>query len=263
MPLDVGGAAVAAGVVVAGVLGSLFGSFLNVCIVRWPLDQSVVRPRSRCPRCGAQIAWHDNIPVLSWLILGGRCRRCTQPISVQYPLVEAAVALLWAAAAWTYGLTFQGLAAGVFGTILLGIAVTDARHMIIPDEFSLGGLVLGLLLSLRGGWGWGGLLPALIGAAVGLGLLYAIAWGGEKAFRKEAMGGGDIKMMTMVGAFVGWKGVLLTLFGGALLGTLVFIPLTIRKRQLVPFGIFLAAAAGVAFVFGEAIFRWYESFLRI
>lgn len=255
MPLEL------AGVITAGLLGSLIGSFLNVCIVRWPLDQSVVRPRSRCPRCGSQIAWFDNIPVLSWLMLRGRCRRCRERISAQYPLVEALVAGLWAVAAWAYGLTLHGLTAAIFGTILLGIAVTDARHYLIPDEYTWGGLALGLLLALRGGMG--GLLTALIGAGIGFGLLYAIAWAGERVFREEAMGGGDIKMMTMVGAFVGWKGVLLTLFGGALLGTLVFIPLSIRKRRLVPFGVFLAAAAGITFVLGEAIFRWYESFLRV
>lgn len=246
---------------VAALLGSLFGSFLNVCIVRLPLDQSVVRPRSRCPRCGAQIAWLDNIPVISWVLLRGRCRHCGERISVQYPLVELSVAGLWAAAAWWYGLGLEGLAAALFGTILLGIAVTDARHYLIPDEYTWGGLGLGLLLALRGGLN--GIVWAVIGAAVGLALLWGIAWAGERVFREEAMGGGDIKMMTMVGAFVGWKGVLLTLFGGALLGTLVFVPLAIRKRRLVPFGVFLAAAAGITFVFGEAIYRWYEAFLQV
>ncbi len=255
MPLEV------PGIIAAGLLGSLVGSFLNVCIVRLPLDQSVVRPRSRCPRCGTQIAWFDNIPVVSWLLLRGRCRHCREPISVQYPLVETLVAGLWAAAAWWYGLTLHGLTAALFGTTLLGIAVTDARHYLIPDEYTWGGLALGLLLALRGEVP--GLVTAVIGAGTGFALLYAIAWAGERAFREEAMGGGDIKMMTMVGAFVGWKGVLLTLFGGALLGTLVFIPLTIRKRRLVPFGVFLAAAAGITFIFGEAIVQWYESFLRV
>lgn len=249
------------GVIAAALLGSLIGSFLNVCIVRLPQEQSVVRPRSRCPRCGRQIAWYDNIPVLSWLILKGRCRHCHEPISVQYPLIEASVAGLWATAIWWYGVTLNGLSAALFGTILLGIAVTDARHYLIPDEYTWGGLALGLLLALRGGVG--GLLTAVIGAVVGFVLLYGIAWAGERVFREEAMGGGDIKMMTMVGAFVGWKGVLLTLFGGALLGTLVFIPLTIKKRRLVPFGVFLAAAGGLTFVFGEAIMQWYEAFLRV
>jgi leader peptidase (prepilin peptidase)/N-methyltransferase len=242
-------------IVPAALFGAIFGSFLNVCIVRLPLDQSVVHPPSRCPRCGAGIAWYDNVPVLSWLLLRGRCRRCGEPISIQYPLVEVAVALLWALAAWRYGLTLTGLTAAAFGTILLGIAVTDARHYLIPDEYTWGGLAIGLALAFRGGVA--GFLAALLGAALGFGLLWFIAWAGERAFKKEAMGGGDIKMMTMVGAFVGWKGVLLTLFGGALLGTLVFVPIALRKRRLVPFGVFLAAAAAVTFVWGEAIVRWY------
>jgi leader peptidase (prepilin peptidase)/N-methyltransferase len=249
----------AAIVTAAALGGSLLGSFLNVCIVRLPLDQSIVRPRSRCPKCQNQIAWHDNIPVLSWLWLRARCRHCGQPISIQYPLIELAVAALWAVAFWWYGASLTAFAGGLFATILLGIAVTDARHMLIPDEYTWGGLPLGILLSLRGGVV--GLLASASGAAVGFLLLYGIAWAGEKVFKEEAMGGGDIKMMTMVGAFVGWKGVLLTLFGGALLGTIVFIPLTLRRKRLVPFGVFLAAAAAFTFVFGDAVYRWYQTFL--
>jgi leader peptidase (prepilin peptidase)/N-methyltransferase len=246
-------------VIAAALFGAMLGSFLNVCIVRLPLDQSIVRPRSRCPRCQNQIAWFDNIPVLSWLWLRARCRHCGQPISAQYPLIELAVAALWAAAFGWYGAALTALTAALFGTILVGIAVTDARHMLIPDEYTWGGLPLGLLLSLRGGFA--SLAAAAAGAAVGFVLLYGIAWAGEKAFKEEAMGGGDIKMMTMVGAFVGWKGVLLTLFGGALLGTIVFIPLTIRRKRLVPFGVFLAAAAAFTFVFGDTIYQWYRTFL--
>jgi leader peptidase (prepilin peptidase)/N-methyltransferase len=242
-------------IVVAGVLGAVFGSFLNVCIVRLPADQSVLRPRSRCPKCGTPIAWYDNVPIVSWLLLRGRCRRCAQTIAIRYPLVEAAVAAGWAAAVWHYGLHPTALAAAVFATLLTGIAVTDASHLIIPDEFSLGGLALGLVLSLRGGMT--ALTESVLGAAVGFGLLFLVAWAGAKVFRKEAMGGGDIKMMAMVGAFVGWKGVLLTIFGGALLGTIIFVPLTIGKKRLVPFGVFLAAAAALTFVFGEAIIDWY------
>jgi len=242
-------------VVVAGVLGAVLGSFLNVCIVRLPAEQSVLRPRSRCPKCESPISWYDNVPVLSWLVLGGRCRRCRARISVLYPLVEAAAAAVWALAVWHYGLGWSAVAGAVFGTLLLGIAVTDARTYIIPDEFTLGGLALGLALALTRGLD--GLLWAVVGAALGLAILLGVAWAGEKAFRKEAMGGGDIKMMAMVGAFVGWKGVLITIFGGALLGTLVFVPLTIGKKRLVPFGVFLAAAAAVTFVVGEEIVRWY------
>jgi leader peptidase (prepilin peptidase)/N-methyltransferase len=245
--------------VAAGLCGAVVGSFLNVCIIRLPLDQSIVRPRSRCPRCAKPIAWYDNIPVLSWLVLRGRCRHCGTPISLQYPIVEAMVAGLWVLAVWRHGASLNGLTAALFGTILLGIAVTDARHYLIPDEYTLGGLVLGLGMAWR--HGLDGFLAAVAGAAVGFVLLYATAWAGERAFKQEAMGGGDIKMMAMVGAFLGWKGVLMTLFGGALLGTLVFVPLTLRKRRLVPFGVFLAAAAALVFEFGDVVARWYVAFI--
>jgi leader peptidase (prepilin peptidase)/N-methyltransferase len=244
-------------IAIAGVLGAVFGSFLNVCIVRFPKDESIFRPRSHCPRCGAPVAWYDNVPVLSWILLRGKCRRCREPISIQYPVVEVITGAIWAGAAWYYGLSATALTAAVFGTILLGIGITDARHYLIPDEYTIGGLALGLALSLRGGPE--GLLGAVIGAAAGFGILLAVAWLGEKAFKQEAMGGGDIKMMAMVGAFVGWKGVLLTIFGGALLGTLIFVPMTLilRQKRLVPFGVFLAAAAGITFVVGDRVIDWY------
>ncbi len=246
-------------IVMAALLGAMVGSFLNVCILRLPKDESLLRPPSHCPKCGAGLAWYDNVPILSWLLLRGRCRQCKAGISIQYPLVEAATAVVWAASAWHYGLGLEALTAAVFGTLLLGIGVTDARTYLIPDEYTWGGLVVGLGLSWRGGLD--GFLLALLGAAAGFVLLYAVAWGGEKAFGKEAMGGGDIKMMTMVGAFVGWQGVLLTVFGGALLGTLVFVPLSIKHKRLVPFGVFLAAAAAITFVFGDPILNWYKDFV--
>ena len=166
---------------------------------------------------------------------------------------------LWLAAYLRYGVSVQALAGALFCTILLGIGITDARHYLIPDEFTWGGLGLGLALSLVGGWQ--GFLQAVIGAAVGFGLLYAVGEAGRWLFKEEAMGGGDIKMMAMVGSFVGWKGVLLTIFAGALLGTLIFVPLSLRKKRLVPFGVFLAVGAAVAFVWGDAIIEWYRHFL--
>jgi leader peptidase (prepilin peptidase)/N-methyltransferase len=161
-----------AAILVAGVLGAMFGSFLNVCIHRWPKEESVVRPRSRCPGCGGMIAWYDNIPVLSWLFLLGRCRRCRAPISAQYPLVELAMAGVWAFMAWRYGVTWPAATGAVFFSILLGIAMTDAREYIIPDEFSLGGLAIGLLLSLSRGSS--GLIGAIIGAVAGFLLLWTV-----------------------------------------------------------------------------------------
>jgi leader peptidase (prepilin peptidase)/N-methyltransferase len=247
--------------IVAGVFGLMFGSFLNVCILRLPADESLLRPRSKCPKCGEMVGWRDNIPVLSWILLRGRCRYCEKAISWQYPLVEVMVGVLWAAAGWHYGMTVTALSAALFGTMLLGIGITDARHYIIPDEYTWGGLVIGLLLSLAAGWA--GLVAAASGAATCFGILLFVAWAGKKAFQKEAMGGGDIKMMAMVGAFVGWKGVLLTIFGGALLGTLIFVPMNLGKKdRLVPFGVFLAAAAGITFVFGDAIVAWYVGYLN-
>lgn len=246
----------------AGVLGAMVGSFLNVCILRWGAEpkQSVVRPRSRCPRCGKGLAWYDNIPIVSWLWLRARCRGCGLPISAQYPLIELATALLWAYMAWRYGLTLETLRGAIFGTILLGIAMTDARAYIIPDEFTWGGLVIGLLFSLAGGLA--GLGYALLGAGVGFGILWLVGTAGTWIFKEDAMGGGDVKMMAMVGAFVGWQGVLLTIFLGALIGSLIFVPLMlIGQKKLVPFGIFLAIGAAATYELGPAIIGWYVRYL--
>ena len=253
-------------VVYATLLGAVVGSFLNVCVHRWPRDESVVKPRSRCPQCGSPIAWYDNIPILGWLILRGKCRNCGNPISARYPLVELAVALIWGGAmlafAWgdvtlTPHAIGEALRVAIFVTILLGIALTDAEHYIIPDEFSLGGLVIGVLLSLLPG----GITPfaSALGALVGFGLLWLIAVLGEKAFRKPAMGGGDIKMMAMIGAFVGWQGVLLTIFLGSLFGAVVFGPISYRTGKLVPFGIFLALGGVVTVLWGDALVHWYTT----
>jgi leader peptidase (prepilin peptidase)/N-methyltransferase len=241
--------------VVAGVFGLLIGSFLNVCTLRWPVDESVVRPRSRCPGCSAPIAWYDNIPVLSWLILRGKCRGCREGISIQYPLVELTTALIWGGMVLLHGFEWEALRGALFLTILLGIAMSDARFYIIPDQFSLGGTVLGLGLAF--------FAPALTivqsltGAALGFGLLWLVAWGGEKVFKKEAMGGGDIKMMAMIGAFLGVQGVLLTIFISSFLGAAIFGPISIKTGKLVPFGIFLAAGAAVTYGWGDTMVGWY------
>jgi leader peptidase (prepilin peptidase) / N-methyltransferase len=247
-------------VVLAGIIGAMIGSFLNVCIYRWPNDESVVRPRSRCGGCQETIAWYDNIPIVSWLLLRGRCRRCGTAISIQYPLVELATAIIWAAMAAFVEPEWAAFRAAVFFTILLGIAMTDARQYIIPDEFSLGGLVIGLLFSLPDGFHV--VERALIGAVVGFGVLWAVGAAGTRIFKEDAMGGGDIKMMAMVGAFLGWDGVLLTIFLGALLGTIIFVPLSLLgKKRLVPFGVFLAVGAAATFVVGQPIIAWYRSYL--
>jgi leader peptidase (prepilin peptidase) / N-methyltransferase len=246
--------------VLAALVGAAIGSFLNVCVCRLPEGESVVSPRSRCPECSTPIAWHDNVPVLGWTLLRGRCRTCRAGISVQYPLVELATAAIWVAAVARYGGAWAALSAAVFFTLLLGIALTDARTYIIPDEFSIGGTILGLGLALAPG----GITftSAVLGAALGFGVLWAVGALGSWWLGKDAMGGGDIKMMAMVGAFLGPAGVLLTIFLGALVGTLIFAPISMRTGKLIPFGIFLAVGAGVTDVWGSAIVGWYlQTFL--
>ncbi len=241
----------------AGTTGLMLGSFLNVCTLRWPEDESVVFPGSHCPKCGSAIRWYDNIPVFAYLRLGGRCRACRDPISLQYPLVELATGLVWAGMFSYAGLSWEALRGALLLTILFGIALTDARFYIIPDQFSLGGLVLGLGLAFLPG----GIDPiaALLGALLGFGLLEIIAVAGKWAFKKDAMGGGDIKMMAMVGSFLGMPGVLLTIFLGALLGSVIFGPISYKTKKLVPFGIFLAAGAAVTYGFGPEIVEWYAT----
>ena len=239
----------------AGLVGLMIGSFLNVCTLRWPEDESVVFPGSHCPKCGEPIRWYDNVPVLGYVLLRGRCRACREPISLQYPLVELATGLVWTGMFSYAGLSFEALRGTLLLTILFGIALTDARFYIIPDQFSLGGLVLGLGLAfLPGGID---ALDALIGAIVGFGLLGSVAVVGKWMLKKDAMGLGDIKMMAMVGAFLGWAGVLLTVFLGALLGAVIFGPISYKTKKLVPFGIFLAAAAAITYGFGSEIIDWY------
>ncbi len=239
----------------AGLFGLALGSFLNVCALRWSQDGSVLRPRSHCPSCGTTVVWYDNVPVVSWIVLRGRCRRCGGGISFHYPAVELATGLGWAGLVLLHGPSAEALRGALFLTLLLGITVADARFYIIPDQFSVGGAVLGLVMAP--------LTPALqlfdaaVGAATGFGVLWAVATLGRWAFKKEAMGGGDIKMMAMVGAFLGPSGVFLTIFLGALLGTVVFGPISYRTGKLVPFGIFLAAGAAVTYGWGDALLSWY------
>jgi leader peptidase (prepilin peptidase)/N-methyltransferase len=255
--------------VVAGLFGLIIGSFLNVCTLRWPKEESVVTPRSRCPKCGEQIRWYDNIPILSWMLLRGRCRYCSERVSVQYPLVELATGLVWAGMFATHGLDGEALRGATFLTILFGISISDARFYIIPDEFSLGGAVFGLGLSfLPGGPTW---LDSLLGGVVGFAVLWVVGTLGTRLIKKvspgrleeagvdQAMGGGDVKMMMMVGTFIGIWGVALTIFLGSVLALLVFGPVSMLSKRLVPLGVFLAAAGAIAYAWGEPIIRWYTT----
>jgi leader peptidase (prepilin peptidase)/N-methyltransferase len=218
----------------AALLGACLGSFLNVCILRWGAEpkQSVVRPSSRCPRCGRGLSWYDNVPVVSWLVLRGRCRGCGKPISIQYPLVELGTAIIWGYFAWRHGLSMEAVRDAVFGTLLLGIAMTDAREYIIPNEFTYGGMALGLLLSVPDGPRE--LVGSLQGIIFGAGFLYLIGALGSFLARRDAMGGGDIAMMAMVGAFLGWQSVLATIFGGACIGVVLHVVSLALTRQRHP-----------------------------
>jgi len=239
----------------AVLLGAALGSFLNVCVTRMPAGDSVLRPRSRCPVCHATIRWRDNLPVLSWIFLRAKCRDCGGRISLRYPALELATALTWGGMVWRYGTSATALTGAVLFTLLLAIAVIDARHYIIPDALSLGGCAAGLALSVLPG----STRPfaAIGGALLGFGLLQVVGWLGEKAFRKPALGGGDVKMMAMVGGFLGPGGALLTIFLGALAGSLVHGPISLRTGKPVPFGTFLALGAAIAFLFGDALLDRY------
>ncbi len=253
--------------IVAGLFGLLVGSFLNVCSLRWPQDESIVSPGSRCPRCLESVRWYDNIPILSWVILRAKCRFCSEPISVQYPLVELASALIWAGVFAAHGATPEALRGGIFLWILFGISISDARFYIIPNQFSIGGAIIGVGMAfLPGGIDW---LSSIIGAAVGYAVLWLVGFGGTYLIKKlspgrleeagvdQAMGGGDIKMMMMVGAFLGVWGVAQTVFLGSLLALVVFGPISTMSKRLIPLGVFLAAAAAISYGWGEQMLSWY------
>ncbi len=243
--------------VYAALIGLAVGSFLNVCILRLPAGRSVLRPRSACPSCGHALSWFENVPVLSYLALRGRCRSCGARISIQYPLVELATGAIWLGSYLYFDAIWSALSAAVFLTLLLGIALTDAREYIIPNEFSVGGLALGLLLSLAPGPPTP--LASALGAAISFAVMYGVAVVGEWAFKKPALGGGDIKMMAMVGAFLGPLNALLTIFVGSAVGAAVFGPIGLKTGKLVPFGVFLALGAGIVLFWGQAMLAWYST----
>ena len=260
---------------IAFLFGACIGSFLNVCVSRWPQDQSVVRPRSRCPKCGHEIRWYENIPLVSWVALRARCSGCHAPISVIYPLLELVVGLGWFAAVLALGPTFTAVRVAVMGTILLGIMITDATHYVIPDGFTVFGFFFALVAAGVGTLSgetlpFAALYDSVIGACVGAGAISIIGWLGELALKKEAMGFGDVTLMAMVGAFLGPGRTLFTIFIGAFLGAVVFLAavypiawLRSRKRgepfapPLVPFGVFLAPAAMIALLWGTRMMHWY------
>ena len=244
---------------IAFLFGAIVGSFLNVCIHRLPRHESVVWPASHCPSCVAPIAVYDNIPILSYLLLRGRCRTCRALISPWYPIVELANGVGYCLIFWQFGLGWSSTAYALLFSALLVISAIDLSHQIIPDRITLPGIVLGLLcasmiLPV-------GLLDSVLGVLVGGGLLWALAWASPYLFGREGMGGGDIKLLAMIGAFLGWKPVLLTIMVGALVGSVIGLGLialkVMRRDQYLPFGPFLALGAVVSLFFYRELLTWY------
>jgi leader peptidase (prepilin peptidase)/N-methyltransferase len=266
--------------------GLIIGSFLNVCIVRIPVGKSIVLPASACPKCGAAIRSYDNIPVISYLLLAGKCRKCKTRISAMYPAVELLAGLLFLACYEAFGLTAEALKWALFSAIMIVLVFTDLRERVLPDVVNYTGLGLGLALSLftkpiDGTAAWlanrmfdfpppapvVSLADALIGAAIGSSLLWLVS---EAYFRlrgREGMGLGDVKMMLMAGAFLGAKRTLLTIFTGSVLGSvlgLLFILARKKDSQYeLPFGTFLGLAAVLVVFFGTPVINWYQSLLGV
>jgi len=246
-------------------LGLIVGSFANVAIHRLPLGQSVVRPRSRCPQCGTGIRAYDNLPVLSYLLLRGRCRTCRAAISPRYPAVEALNGLLYLSLAILLGPTPQMLVAMVFVTSLLILSMIDLDHQILPDVITKPGILLGLAASFLPGQPTP--LEAAASAVGGYVALMTLAWLARSYYKEEALGQGDWKMVAMLGAFLGWQGMLLAVLLGSLLGSLAGLAIVGffggSRRSRIPLGTFLAVGGiAVAFV-GEPLIRWYRGFFRV
>jgi leader peptidase (prepilin peptidase)/N-methyltransferase len=248
---------------IVALFGALIGSFLNVCIYRLPRRESVAWPGSHCPSCSHQIAWYDNIPIVSYVILLGRCRNCAVRIPLRYPIVEALNTLGFVGLLWFFGPSWSTAVYGLLYSALLVVAGTDLSHKIIPNVVTFPGIVVGLvsaatILPL-------GLVDGLIGLLVGGGILWFLAWISPYLFGKEGMGGGDIKLLAMIGAFLGWKPALMTIMMGSLLGSLVGVSLiaarVIKREDYIPFGPFLVVGAVVTLFFGQSVLDWYLGLL--
>lgn len=250
-------------VLIAGLcflVGSMVGSFLNVCIWRLPRGQSVVRPWSRCPHCNQRISPRDNIPLVSFVCLRGRCRHCATSISPRYPVVEGLTGAMAVLFFLTFGPTGQAALFFILCCFLVVASFTDLDRMVIPDKVTLPGIVLGLALNAL--LAPGAMVNFLVGAVVGAAALYLIAILGDLLFKKESMGGGDIKLAAMVGAFLGWKQGLLSLFLAVLVGAIVGMALIVsglrKRREHIPFGPFIATGTILAVFWGDYLIRTYQ-----
>ena len=247
----------------AAMFGGLVGSFLNVCIYRLPRGESIVWPGSHCPACAASIAWYDNIPLLSYFWLLGRCRSCHVPISMRYPVVEAANAAGYVIILAAFGVSWTAVLYGILYSALLVVTGTDLTHFMIPNVITLPGIVLGLIgaatvLPV-------GLFDASLGVVIGGGLLLFLVWVSPYLFGKEGMGLGDVKLLGMIGAFLGWKPALLTIMIGSLTGSLIGLSLMafglLKRDQYIPFGPYLVFGALVAMFFAQPLLDWYQTLL--
>jgi len=248
----------------AFILGAVVGSFLNVCIYRIPAGKSVVSPPSSCPYCGYRIRWYQNVPILSYLFLGGKCAGCRAHISLRYPAIEVLTGILFALTLYYFSFSTATLVYWIFASALVTITFIDLDHQIIPDVISLPGIVVGFVCSFFIPWlGW---LDSFLGILLGGGTLLAIAWLYEKLAKREGMGGGDIKLLGMLGAFLGWKAIFPIVFIASLAGTLVGVPLMLLQKGdtklAIPFGPFLAFAATVYLFWGQGIIRWYLGLMQ-
>jgi len=239
-------------------LGLIWGSFFNVCIVRLPKDESIVFLRSKCPHCSSLIPWYLNIPLFSYLWLHGRCAYCKARISIQYPLVELGTALLYLALYWQLGLGVRFFVYAIFASLLLVISVIDLYHQIIPDELSLSGLVLGFVASLfLEDVGW---KSSLLGIVVGGGSFFAIAYLYEKLTQREGLGGGDVKLLAMIGAWLGLRSIFPVVILSSAIGSIVGLTVMAIQRKdfktAIPFGPFLAIGALIYFFWAEPIYSF-------
>lgn len=254
--------------ILVGIFGLCVGSFLNVVIHRLPLGQSVVTPRSYCPHCDQKIAWYDNIPLFSFLFLRGKCRRCGQKISWHYPVVELLTLFLSVGTYYYYQNVLHYLV--YFCTLmapLIAILFIDLKHRIIPNVLTLPGIAVGALVHYWDApplWETRALIDSAVGIIVGGGFLFVVAWGYEKIKKREGLGGGDVKLAAMFGAFFGWQAVIMILLMASVLGSLVGLLVVAFKRDWlyqIPFGPFLAVAAYLQLFFGRPILVWYLSLL--
>ena len=249
--------------VAAAAFGAVIGSFLNVCIHRLPRGQSVVWPSSACPHCKRELSWYENIPIASFLALRARCRGCGAPISIRYPIIEGVTALMFAASWWYFGPGVLLASRLVFGCALIVLFAIDLEHHLLPNTITLPGIVVGLAFSVFTEPGW---LPSLIGILVGGGVLYAIAEAYYRLRHEEGLGMGDVKMLAMIGAFLGWKLTLVTLMMASFAGSAVGLALIALRRgsmkYALPFGTFLAMGAVLAAIFGPSFLDWYLGLMR-